>query len=487
MRRVICSFIFILLTASQQASSFTGFLTDTLQAFDGRRTIADRGSFEVRESWQGDSVTLEVTYLHLSATTPNPASPIVFLMGGPGVPASVIARVPPYFTLFDRLRATADVILLDQRGVGLSIPNLDCSPGEPPHPAFLRSSKDLFNALVATYQPCVSSLRSRGIPPELFTVARIAQDVETIREQLKVPRISLLGFSYGTRVALEYARLYPDRVDRIVLQGVLGFEHGVRLPSTLDSLLLRIDSLASHDSVARTLVQDVHLALIDQFKRLTHNPLLVPMRNTDGDTVSVIVGVEGFRALMSNHLTDPRLPALLYTLVQSDTRVLALMIEGIYRDLSGGGGSMFGRAVYASAPATEERTALSQQLAGSSIIGTIFDNMVTSTDFSTAIGILPGKPVGVPPRLGGEALLIEGSLDDRTPSGNASEMARLFSNSATVTVENGGHELLPASDVQQLVSDFFATGHVSQSKLIWPVPRFLNVEQALQPRRRPGR
>lgn len=37
-----------------------------------------------------------------------------------------MSRVPPYATLFDQLRDAADVILLDQRGVGLSSPELAC-------------------------------------------------------------------------------------------------------------------------------------------------------------------------------------------------------------------------------------------------------------------------------------------------------------------------------------------------------------------------
>src|SRR5512134_551755 len=81
---------------------------DTLVAFDGRRVPAERVTLTRVDGAGPDTVSLGVTYLRLPATTASPGSPIVFLMGGPGVPASVIGRVPPYFTLFDRLRGAAD-------------------------------------------------------------------------------------------------------------------------------------------------------------------------------------------------------------------------------------------------------------------------------------------------------------------------------------------------------------------------------------------
>jgi hypothetical protein len=49
--------------------------------------------------------------------TMRPGRSIVFLMGGPGMPGSVMAPIPPYFTLFQRLREIGDVVIPDQRGI----------------------------------------------------------------------------------------------------------------------------------------------------------------------------------------------------------------------------------------------------------------------------------------------------------------------------------------------------------------------------------
>jgi pimeloyl-ACP methyl ester carboxylesterase len=41
-----------------------------------------------------------------------------------------------------------------------------------------------------------------------------------VRAALGAPRVNLVGGSYGTRAALEYLRQFPQRVRRVVLDGV---------------------------------------------------------------------------------------------------------------------------------------------------------------------------------------------------------------------------------------------------------------------------
>ncbi len=460
---------------------------DSLAAFDGRRQEAERTTLTVRQVWPGarDTSTVTVAYLRLPARTPRPGSPIVFLMGGPGVPASVIGRVPPYWALFDRLRSVADVVLLDQRGTGLSQPSLDCAPGPPPRPDFLESLRTLRRALVATYAPCVAAWRERGVRPELFSAAEIARDVEEVRRQLGAERISLLAFSYGTRLALEYARRYPERVDRAVLQGTLGFDEVIRTPTALDSVLARVSAAAAQDSVARALVPYLGTALGDVLVAAGRRPVEVTVPGAGGDSVRLRVGRGGLEAIVSGRIADPRLPALAATLRAGDTRVLAALAGGIYRDLAGGGGSLFGRAVYCSAPASRERERLARSLAGRAMLGQVFDNIPESSDFCREIGIAPGAYAAPPARpWPGAALFVTGTLDDRTPPANTERARRWFADARVVTVENGGHELLPVDAVQSLVAEFLSTGSVSRTTVTLPPPRFLTIEEALQPPRR---
>jgi len=79
-----------------------------------------------------------------------------------------------------------------------------------------------------------------------------------------------------------------------------------------------------------------------------------------------------------------------------------------------------------------------------------------------------------------------GQLDDQTPMGNAAVVAGSFSGSVRLVVENGGHELLTASVVRDAVVDFLSGRDVSGRHLRVDPPRFLSIEEALRPPRRPG-
>jgi hypothetical protein len=214
-------------------------------------------------------------------------------------------------------------------------------------------------------------------------------------------------------------------------------------------------------------------------------PVQVTVPGAQGDSVRLTVGRGGMQALMGGRLSDPRLPALVSTVRAGDTRVLALLAGGIYRDLAAGGGSLFGRTVYCSAPASEARERLALRLAAASTLGEVFDNVPESPDFCRRIGITPGPrpyPPSAPIRAG--ALFITGTLDDRTPPANAGRARRWFTDAHTVIVENGGHELLPEDAVQALVAAFFATGRVDRERIVLPPWRFMSVAEALQPPRR---
>lgn len=56
-------------------------------------------------------------------------------------------------------------------------------------------------------------------PGDSLVVDDIVRGIEGIRQALAVPRVAVLGHSWGGYVALRYALLYPDQVDRVVLVG----------------------------------------------------------------------------------------------------------------------------------------------------------------------------------------------------------------------------------------------------------------------------
>ena len=50
-----------------------------------------------------------------------------------------------------------------------------------------------------------------------YSLATLASDIDEIRKGLGVPKVSIIGHSFGGTLALEYAATYPDQVARVVI------------------------------------------------------------------------------------------------------------------------------------------------------------------------------------------------------------------------------------------------------------------------------
>jgi pimeloyl-ACP methyl ester carboxylesterase len=460
----------------------------SLRTYDGRTHEIEIGRLVVPESRARRGPTVTVAFFRLKAIGPNPGSPIVFLMGGPGIPASVMAPIPPYWDLFDALRSAGDVILLDQRGLGLSSPKVDCpSLPQPLDTAFLTSKA----AFVAGYRnvvaACAAHWRSKGVDPLSFTEEAIADDVDDIRMAIGAPRISILGFSFGTRLAMAFARRHPDRVDRIVLQGPTDADLEYHESVTYDSLLTRIAGLAVRDSITASFSRDLFGRFRTLFDRADRQPIPVKIRRAGGDSVTIPVGGDVLRGLVSGHVTDSRIPAFLATSEQGDFTILTRWVESLYNDFNAGAGTLMARATTCSVAPSPQRRARVNGLTSRSIFGPAFDNFVADTDFCAGLGAVPRAPrAGASRKLDRPVLFITGELDDRTPVGNDSVLAKEFAKSVRLIVANGGHELLPDRAVREVVVDFFLGRDVRDRALREVPPRFLSIPDAKLPPRRPG-
>jgi pimeloyl-ACP methyl ester carboxylesterase len=491
MARRVPQLLLILLTLATGAGAQPTLTWEThpLRTYDGTEREVELGRLEVPESRSAPtSPTISVAMLRLRTTNPRPASPIIFLMGGPGIPASVMAPIPPYWTLFDSLRSVADVILLDQRGLGLSTPNLDCPAGASPPANFMTSRA----AFVAEYKRvitrCTSYFLSRGSSARTLTDAAIADDLEDLRKALRVPRISLLGFSYGTRLALTYARRHPDGVDRLVLQGPTDHNLMYRASGWHDSLFKMIAREAARDPVSAPFAQDLIARTRALFERVSQVPIAVRLGTTSGDSITIHVGAQLLAGTITGRIADPRIPALIATLEVDDVSILRHWVTTTYQDLTNGGGSLMARAITCSQPPSLNRTIAVDVTDGQTFFGPSLDNFVFDLDFCLAVWGGPFRPEVIASKnVNRPTLFIVGSRDDRTPPYNARLLAADFRSATTLIVEDGGHELLPVLEVQREVVRYFRTGDLGRTSLRVPTPRYLSIEDARVPPRRPGR
>jgi pimeloyl-ACP methyl ester carboxylesterase len=129
---------------------------------------------------------------------------VVALAGGPGQAAIPAAR--DFAEILAPALASRDLVVFDQRGTGESS-RLRCA-------AFDRGSGSIAEAA----RSCAAEIGPRRA---YFRTTESVADIEAIRRESGYERLVLFGVSYGTKVALDYAALHPERVESLVLDSVV--------------------------------------------------------------------------------------------------------------------------------------------------------------------------------------------------------------------------------------------------------------------------
>ncbi|MDI3407007.1 alpha/beta hydrolase [Streptomyces cavernicola] len=149
--------------------------------------------------------------------------PLLVNPGGPGGSGRGLAGFVAGALPRD-VAAQYDVIGFDPRGVGASRPAVDCRPGHfaPVRPDTVPIGKGVEEAGLERVKAFANACEEKHGPllEHLDTVSA-ARDMDLIREALGAPRINYFGYSYGTHLGAVYAKLFPQRVRRAVLDSVV--------------------------------------------------------------------------------------------------------------------------------------------------------------------------------------------------------------------------------------------------------------------------
>lgn len=167
---------------------------------------------ENRSEPQAGSIRLPVAIVHPEKADPDLA-PVLILSGGPGVGSLAAAAYPGAYPW----TANRDFIVLGQRGTEFAQPALMC----PEFEAALAIDTGGDAPAIDAARRCAQRLDADGVDRGSYHSRAIAGDVEDLRQVLGVPKLSLYGLSYGTRVALTVARDFPTSVASMVLDSPL--------------------------------------------------------------------------------------------------------------------------------------------------------------------------------------------------------------------------------------------------------------------------
>jgi pimeloyl-ACP methyl ester carboxylesterase len=407
----------------------------------------------------------------LAGATPS-RDAVVALAGGPGQAALPLGEFIAK-ALAPALGAR-DLLVFDQRGTGASDP-LSCPALE----SFGAGSiSQLFERCALQIGP------ARGF----YTTQESARDIEALRQAAGYEKLVLYGTSYGTKVALEYAELYPQHVEALVLDSVVPTDgpepFGVPTFEAIGPVLGELCSNRACAGITSNPLRDI--ARLNA--QLRKHALSGSVYDGSGHRHTATLGEAGLLGILEAGDLNPALRALLPAAVSSALRHdpdpllrLRLLAEGLIPNVPPSnppseGSEGIDEALFVTTSC--EETPFPWQRAGSPAgrlaEALAFLRALPSADFfpfdaSTAlanslVSACAGWPDASPAPPAPSALanvptlILSGAQDLRTPTSNARRVAALIPDAQLEIVPFTGHSVLGADFsgcAEQAVGAFF--------------------------------
>ena len=282
------------------------------------------------------SIRLATAVFHPDDGITHP-DPIVYLAGGPG--GSALELLHQSFEVFS-LVANAlgrDLVIFDQRGIGLSEPALDC-------PEVIETGLDLldyeidgetitseeaYDLVLNEYIACGETL---NVIADLtaYNSAANAADVNDLLHVLGYEQWNLWGGSYGTRLAQTVMRDYPEGIRSVVLDAVYPLEADLYLeaPSVLSHALKQLFDRCAADTDCDAAYPNLKQTFFETVKQLNIEPAAYQIVDpTTSKTYDVQMNGDGLIGTIFQYLylteVIPMLPQMIADASAGDYTLLA--------------------------------------------------------------------------------------------------------------------------------------------------------------------
>ena len=276
--------------------------------------------------------------------TDEPVGSLLTNPGGPGESGLAYVRDSLTFTVSDPVRQVYDTIGFDPRGVGESTAvrcydaaSMDSYLFDIPEAARGTApwEDELLEADGGFADACQEN--SGGILPYV-TTENAARDLDLLRAVLGDTELNYLGYSYGTFLGATYAKLYPERVGRLVLDGAVdptvssldvGLTQGIGFESALRAYMA--SCLDDDECPFRGSVDDA----MDDLATLLASVERDPLRNADGRMLGADALIGAIvRALYAEALW-PYLTAALTEVLEGSPATAYLLVDDYYNRVDG--------------------------------------------------------------------------------------------------------------------------------------------------------
>ncbi|WP_159016923.1 alpha/beta hydrolase [Cognatiluteimonas profundi] len=434
------------------------FVPCTLSSQSAMASVeAECGSLSVPENPalpQGRHIALHIAWVPAGDTGTSEPDPVFMLAGGPGQAAT--ESYPQVAPAFADVLKKRSVILVDQRGTGQSNP-LTCPDTEhkdtAADPATEPTGPDAARRFA---QRCRDALSPRA-DLRFYTTTDAIRDLEAVREAIGAPTINLVGISYGTRVAQQYAMRYPHSTRTLVLDSVapntliVGNEFAHNLEQALD---LQFGECRKVPACARAL-GDPRSRLDALMTTLRSSPPLVRYRDpSTGALHEARLRPDDVAGLMRMYAYTPLASSLLPLQLKeaSEGRYDGLM--ALAKMLGSTMAGQMAMGMQLSVICSEDAYGLK---ANADDAATLMGNQFAD-DFAAQCALWPRGAMPAdfhaPLRSTVPALLMSGEFDPVTPPRYGAEVVRTLPNGRHLVVRGQGHNVIGAGCMPKLFAQF---------------------------------
>ena len=418
---------------------------------EGETYAAECGVLLVPENRsRPNSRLIPLPVLRIPSTGSNPQEPVFRLNGGPGV-SNIDGSVYP------ALLANHDVVRIGYRGAD-GATRLDC-PGvgvamTEPRRVFNPEGKGLVEE--ALYS-CLKGDEERGFDLDGYTILEVVRDLESARQELGYDRVNLYSGSYGTRLALLYAHLYPESIHRSVLNGANPPGRMNWTPEIVDLKISQYADLCAKDAYCSSRTDDLSETIRATLGNLPDSWYGVPI-----DRGRVRVGL--FNLLYQTDMAAMGFDAIFSAAEGDNAGVAALSVayNFLFKDALIWGDSALKYETADNRP----RYAIADFNPPGSVMGTPMSELGEAFRAVERLGVqaVPDTYQG-PQTSDVPTLILSGDLDIATPLENTrDDILPHLPNGTQVIMRHGGHQdLFPGE--QEFYGHFLTTGEIDLSLL----------------------
>lgn len=416
---------------------------------------AECGSITVPENRAdpgGQTIDIHFAVLAAESSIAEP-DPVFMLAGGPG--QSAVEVYPLVLEFFDTLRQNRDIVLVDQRGTGES--NALACPAVRELP--LDSSEE---DVTETLESCREELSQEADLTQYITDIAM-QDLDDVRQALGYEEINLVGGSYGTRAALRYMDLFPDRVRTAVLNAVVSEELVLQLQAPVDGqrALQLLFERCEQDAACSEAFPDFEATFQDVRTGLEGGHEVTLRHPISGERETLTLEQDDFMQGVFSLLYSPELVSLLPYMVQQisetgDYGPLTAQMIALTADVRSYQGMFYAVACSEDAPLIDPGQAAETR--GDSPFPLVGEDLVEQCENWPRAEVPPAFREEVTSDI--PTLLLSGEADPITPPRYAEQVAEDLSNSRHIVLPGYGHDIMLAGCMPSVVTEFISAGTV---------------------------